>query len=374
MTEQIINPEYAPAFSVSAEGRDITRALRECLAELVLTDNGGATAKADELKITLLSETLALPSKGARLRLALGFNDNLVDKGWFVVSGVGSGGPPRRIEIYATAAPMNAQKQPGDVTSHKTRSWDNLRLADLIKTVAADNGLMPKVAAELAEIHIDHVDQVAESDANLLSRLARTYNAVSKPAGGYWLFLKQGAMATASGRQIGSIIITPEEVSNWSYSEGQRGSSTGKATGKDAGEKGKGKIGVRYYDEADGRTKMSTVDHDGPSLTNPYTQPAKATADQHAKSRKTQAQRNEQKMSLSGPCRPKHIALTAESGVTTSGFGSREDRDWNVESLTFSLTSAGLSYAYNLVVDIRKTAKSSKQSSSKDKSGPNYFG
>lgn len=374
MTEQIINPEYAPAFSVSAEGRDITRALRECLAELVLTDNGGATAKADELKITLLSETLALPSKGARLRLALGFNDNLVDKGWFVVSGVGSGGPPRRIEIYATAAPMNAQKQPGDVTSHKTRSWDNLRLADLIKTVAADNGLMPKVSAELADIHIDHVDQVAESDANLLSRLARTYNAVSKPAGGYWLFLKQGAMATASGRQIGSIIITPEEVSNWSYSEGQRGSSTGKATGKDAGEKGKGKIGVRYYDEADGRTKMSTVDHDGPSLTNPYTQPAKATADQHAKSRKTQAQRNEQKMSLSGPCRPKHIALTAESGVTTSGFGSREDRDWNVESLTFSLTSAGLSYAYNLVVDIRKTAKSSKQSSSKDKSGPNYFG
>lgn len=374
MTEQIINPEYAPAFSVSAEGRDITRALRECLAELVLTDNGGATAKADELKITLLSETLALPSKGARLRLALGFNDNLVDKGWFVVSGVGSGGPPRRIEIYATAAPMNAQKQPGDVTSHKTRSWDNLRLADLIKTVAADNGLMPKVAAELADIHIDHVDQVAESDANLLSRLARTYNAVSKPAGGYWLFLKQGAMATASGRQIGSIIITPEEVSNWSYSEGQRGSSTGKATGKDAGEKGKGKIGVRYYDEADGRTKMSTVDHDGPSLTNPYTQPAKATADQHAKSRKTQAQRNEQKMSLSGPCRPKHIALTAESGVTTSGFGSREDRDWNVESMTFSLTSAGLSYAYNLVVDIRKTAKSSKQSSSKDKSGPNYFG
>ncbi|WP_455648459.1 contractile injection system protein, VgrG/Pvc8 family [Kluyvera sp.] len=374
MTEQIINPEYAPAFSVSAEGRDITRALRECLAELVLTDNGGATAKADELKITLLSETLALPSKGARLRLALGFNDNLVDKGWFVVSGVGSGGPPRRIEIYATAAPMNAQKQPGDVTSHKTRSWDNLRLADLIKTVAADNGLMPKVAAELADIHIDHVDQVAESDANLLSRLARTYNAVSKPAGGFWLFLKQGAMATASGRQIGSIIITPEEVSNWSYSEGQRGSSTGKATGKDAGEKGKGKIGVRYYDEADGRTKMSTVDHDGPSLTNPYTQPAKATADQHAKSRKTQAQRNEQKMSLSGPCRPKHIALTAESGVTTSGFGSREDRDWNVESLTFSLTSAGLSYAYNLVVDIRKTAKSSKQSSSKDKSGPNYFG
>lgn len=90
MAEQIVNPEYAPAFSISAEGKDITRALQECLSELTLTDNGGATAKADELKITLISQTLPLPSKGARLRVAMGFNDQLVDKGWFVVSGVGS--------------------------------------------------------------------------------------------------------------------------------------------------------------------------------------------------------------------------------------------------------------------------------------------
>lgn len=371
MANQITSPEYAPAFSIKAEGKDITRALQQSLAELTLTDYGGATAKADELKITLLSETLALPTKGARLQAALGFNNHLVDKGWFVVSGVASSGPPRRIEIYATAAPMNAQKQPGDVTGQKTRSWDNLRLADLVKTVARDNGLIPKVAAGLADIHIDHIDQVAESDANLLSRLARTYNAVSKPSGGYWLFLQQGATATASGKQTGGITVTPDEVSNWSYSEGQRGSSTGKATG--SGGKAEKKIGVRYYDEADGKTKTVSVEHDGPAMTNPYTQAEKNTAEQQAKARKTQAGRNEQKMTVTGPCRPKHVPLTAEAGVTTSGFGSREDRNWVVESLVFSLTPAGFSYTYNLVVDIRRPAKSAKKSG-KDKNGPDYFG
>ena len=145
MADQTARPEYAPAFSIQAEGQDITRVLQECLSELTLTDYGGATAKADELKISLISETLALPTKGARLQVALGFNEQLIDKGWFVVSGVSSGGPPRRIELYATAAPMNAQKQPGDVTSQKTRSWDNLRLADIVKTVATDNGLIPRV-------------------------------------------------------------------------------------------------------------------------------------------------------------------------------------------------------------------------------------
>ena len=107
---------------------------------------------------------------------------------------------------------------------------------------------------------------------------------------------------------------------------------------------------------------------------NSVTQSEETTAEQQANSRKTQAKRNEQKMTLTGPCRPKHVPLTAEAGVTTSGFGSREDRAWVVESLVFSLTSAGFSYTYNLVVDIRKPAAASKKSEKQDKTSPSYFG
>ena len=370
MTEQIIHPDYAPAFSVTAEGKDITAALRQSLAELTLTDNGGATAKADELQITLLSETLLLPSKGARLRVALGFNDQLTDKGWFVVSGVASSGPPRKIVIYATAAPMNAQKQPGNVLSQKTRSWDTIRLADLVKTMAGDNGLIPKVAAKLADIRIDHLDQVAESDASLLTRLARMYDAVSKPAGGYWLFLEQGAAETVSGRASEVVTITPDEVSDWSYSEGSRGSTTDKAAPGDRSEQGN--IHVRYFDEADGRTKTATVEHNGPALANPYTQPEKTLAEQSARSRKTQAGRNERKMTLTGPCRLKHLSLTAESQVLTRNFGEREDNFWLAESLVFSLTSSGFKFTFNLVADIRQKNQTSQKSA--DKNGPDYYG
>ncbi|MVF06612.1 late control protein D, partial [Serratia marcescens] len=214
--------EFRPEFRITAEGRDITAILRENLVDLSLTDNGGTTGKADELQITLLSETLKLPPKGARLRVSLGFNGQLVDKGWFVVSGRASSGPPRKIVLYATAAPMNAQKQPGDVQSQKSRSWDAVTLGDIVTTVAKDNGLIPKVAEQLASIAIEHIDQVRESDAALMTRLARMYNAVSKPAGGYWLFLEQGEAATASGRRLTNVTITPEALTSWSYSDGQR--------------------------------------------------------------------------------------------------------------------------------------------------------
>ncbi|TBM28246.1 contractile injection system protein, VgrG/Pvc8 family [Hafnia paralvei] len=365
--------EYRPEFSVTAEGKDISKALRQCLQELTLTDNGGATGKADELQITLLSETLPLPSKGARLQLGLGFNGNLVDKGWFVVSGVSSSGPPRKVVIYATAAPMNAQKQSGDVQNQKTRSWDNLTLGDIVKTVATDNGLIPKVADKLAAIAVPHLDQVSESDANLLTRLARSHNAVSKPSGGYWLFLEQGAALTASGKTLADVTIAPREVSNWTYSEGQRGSTTGKPSS--GGKEKKGKIGVKYYDEDTGQTKVVQTEHDGPDLENPYTQSHKAQADQQAKAKKTQAKRNERRMSITAPCRPVHLPLTAEARVVTQGFGEREDRSWLIESMVYSLSAMGFSVAFNLATDIKpKAASGKKKKEKKDKTGPEYFG
>ncbi|ECK3337682.1 late control protein D, partial [Salmonella enterica] len=57
-----VTAEYLPDFSLKAEGQDITAAIRRGLAEIRYTDNGAATKRSDELMITLMSETLTLPS------------------------------------------------------------------------------------------------------------------------------------------------------------------------------------------------------------------------------------------------------------------------------------------------------------------------
>lgn len=106
-----------------------------------------------------------------------------------------------------------------------------------------------------------------------------------------------------------------------------------------------------------------------------HTQPHKAQADQQAKAKKTQAKRNEQRMNITAPCRPQHLPLTAEARVTTQGFGQREDRSWLIESMVYSLTSGGLSVAFNLATDIKPKATSGKKNKEKkDKTGPEYFG
>lgn len=81
--------EYRPEFTLVAEGEDITQKLQQGLIELRLTDNGGSTAKADELQITLIGKTMQLSAKGARPNLGLGLNGHIQDKGWFIVADKG---------------------------------------------------------------------------------------------------------------------------------------------------------------------------------------------------------------------------------------------------------------------------------------------
>ena len=332
--------EFRPDFSLTAEGQDITAAVRRGLVDITLTDFGGGTGNTDELRITVMSETLALPTKGARLQLALGFNGDLVDKGWFVVCQVESSGPPRKITITATAAPMNAAKHSGNVSNQKTRSFDDVTLGDIVKKVAKDNDLIPRIAKSLIDIRIEHIDQVRESDAALLLRLARMYNAVSKPSGGYWIFLEQGKSETASGKPLPATLITPDMVSSWNYSEGEKAN---------AGDKKKGDVYVNYFDKATGETKSVKMEHGGADTHIQYTKPSEGEAKLAGKAKAAKSARNSRKMSVSMPCRPNHIGLTAEAKITTQGFGSREDKVWLTESLKYSLNDRGLTLDVSLV-------------------------
>ncbi|ODP88730.1 late control protein [Klebsiella pneumoniae] len=358
--------EYAPDFSLSAEGKDITAAIRRGLIEIRYTDNGAGTKKADELQITLSSETLAIPSKGAVLRLALGFNGVLVDKGSFTVCQVQSSGPPRRLSIYATSAPMNPGKHGSDVTQAKTRAFDDITLADLLKTVASENGLQARVSSELASITIPYIAQTAESDAALITRVAAEYGAVSKVSGGYWMLLKFGAAKSAGGRELSSITITPDQVSSWNYSEGDRGAAS-------SGSDKKGEAGVDYYNPATGETNTHTTEINASSQRYPYTKPDQESAEKLAESQAKKVQKAGRKMSNAMPCRPQLLRATAECRFITAGFGQREDHHWQAESLAFSLSESGFSLQVSLATDISQKGGAGKKEGTDKKAGENYF-
>lgn len=317
---------YQPRFSLAESGSDVTSKLAPYLVSLSLTDNAGT--ESDRLSIVLDSDTLPTPTNGAVLRLGLGFGSELVDKGLFVVDDVTVDGPPRRITITASASPMDSRKQSGLLQSQKTRSWNATTIGDVVNDIAAAHGLTPRVTSGLALFPIEHLDQVNESDISVLTRLAKRFGAVAKPAGGFLLFVKEGEGKSASGKTLKQINLVPSDVTTYNF----RFASRGKA----------GSVVAKYTDQQTGEPKSIMIGAGEPVFNIVYPYPNKIEAERAAAARFNQVRSDSDTMNLIMPATPDLMGLVAESKANLSSFGDREDGQWRVKSLRWSLSGTGL--------------------------------
>nr|VFK64640.1 MAG: Phage late control gene D protein (GPD) [Candidatus Kentron sp. UNK]VFK71159.1 MAG: Phage late control gene D protein (GPD) [Candidatus Kentron sp. UNK] len=138
--------------------------------------------------------------------------------GLFVVDELELSGPPDTLTIRGRAADMEAS-----LKEHRIRPWEDVTLGGMVKTIATEHGLTPAVGDFLAPIDIPRLDQTEESDLHLLTRLARQYDAVAKPANGYLLFVPKGEAKTATGKAIPTVSIHRNQISEHRVTLADRG-------------------------------------------------------------------------------------------------------------------------------------------------------
>lgn len=214
--------DWKPAFRVTVDGEDITTLLAARLVALSLSDAAGV--QSDSVEITLADhlplERLEIPPTGAEITVALGYVFRLRDMGLFIADSVDVSGPPDQMRIRGTAA-IHGQTPEGKtaLTESKTRSWDaGTTIGDLVAKVAGEHGLQPAVSASIASVVLPHIDQIDESDINLVTRLARDLDGIAKPGGGKLVLARRGESLSAAGEAMPVILLTPGQVSRWSMS------------------------------------------------------------------------------------------------------------------------------------------------------------
>jgi len=226
---------FTPDFSISADGNDLTAAIRDRLLRLTIADQSGNTS--DSVKIVLddRDHAIRLPRTGAELAISLGYKENgLIDMGKWTVDEIELSGPPDTLIISAKAAntsTRNTKSGKADtLRSVKTRAWDNIAIADICKTIANEHGYTPRIADKYATgsppaigAPVTHLDQREESDLNFLTRLAKDYGAVCKPVRDYLLFVEKGTPVSATGRVLDSISLTPKDMTSWRATLADRG-------------------------------------------------------------------------------------------------------------------------------------------------------
>lgn len=212
-----------PIFRLLVNGRDITVDISARLISISLTDNRGMEADQLDIRLSDHDGLLAMPPKGATLRLWLGWSDTgLVDKGSYTADEIEHSGAPDVLGIRARSADLRK-----GLARKRERSWHGKTLGDLVRTIAAEYGLQPLVHASLGAIDLPHIDQTNESDLNLISRLAQDHDAIASIKVGCLLLLPTGASSTASGLALPHVALTRTDGDQHQYLDAEEDSYTG---------------------------------------------------------------------------------------------------------------------------------------------------
>lgn len=320
-----------PAFQITSNGSDMTRVYAERLRSLTITDE--ATEQADTLTIELVNadNKIKLPQDGETLQVAIGYIGALQKMGSYIVDEVSIQGPPDYITLSAKAAPFTAAGGLKPLQSRKTRSFSDLTFGELAQLLAAESGLSPAISPDLASVQLRQVDQTAESNMNLLTRLSRQLGAVMKPTFGKLVLVKRGDSKSVSGKDVGGVTITRQECSLYSAKIGRRTKVK--------------KVVTSYHDAETGEEELlESIDQDGESdgvsaeYEHPFPFSDELEAAEAADSIRDQLARGAQTVSVTLPGRPD---LVAEGSVNLSGFPPGMDGTWLVKRVVHQFDANG---------------------------------
>lgn len=215
-----------PTYQVIANGSNITALVQSRLVSLSLTDATGL--ESDMLEI-VLSDTdptnpIQLPPTGAEIEFLLGYDGINSPMGLFICDETELAGWPTELTIRARAAVYDKSKGgKTDLQTQKNRSWPSgTMLADMVSKIAKDHGLEPAVAQSLKTIKLPHTDQIDESDINLLTRLAKKYDAIVKPSAGKLVLAKRGESKSVSGKELPAVAVIAAQCSRWRMVQSKR--------------------------------------------------------------------------------------------------------------------------------------------------------
>lgn len=198
-----------PRVEVTIDGQPVAGTFYERLKSITVTDKEGL--KSDTVDIELNDgppNFLALPRKGAIVAVRMGYGQNLGSLGTFTADKINGACLPYGLSISGKAVDFRS----GKLKERQERAWDKKSLGDIVSQIANESGLTPAIDSALSKFVYDWIGQQDESNLHFLRRLAQRHNGLFSIKHGRLLFSKLGSGRSASGNNIGSVIVTPEMV------------------------------------------------------------------------------------------------------------------------------------------------------------------
>ena len=228
-------------YKLLVNGTDIGGIVQNRFVSMTITDNRGIESDSLELELSDHDGLLEIPPKGAEIEAWIGWSDSgLVYKGKYLVKERTHSGPFDVLGIRAESADLKATFK-----KKKERSFDNKTIADIIQTIATEQGLDARINEKLGQIQLAHIDQ-NESDANLITRIALEHDAIATVKNGCLLFMPAGEAKTFQGKHIPDTVITRAMGDSHTFSDTNGGDDVSGVT-------------TYYYDNNNAKKQKVTI-------------------------------------------------------------------------------------------------------------------
>lgn len=316
-----------PDFKVVANSNDVTKSIKERFVRLRVSDQSGLSSDALEIKVDDdPNSPVIVPETGSELSVSLGYDGILQEMGMYIVDEVEIKGPPGQMVIRAKAMPKDSTPSGKTMMqTQKTRSFEKgTTLGGLVKTIASEHALTPAVTDSLSTIALPHIDQVNESDMNLLTRVARGYDAIAKPANGRLVLSMRAKSKTASGKSLPRISIRVDQVTKWAVKISESAPFK--------------KVVATWRDTGAGMDRDVEVGEGEPVHRIKHLYSGQEDARSAARSEYDNRSRSGKKISLTLPGRPD---LVAESPLTIIGVRPSVDGEWVATKVEHTIDSKG---------------------------------
>lgn len=330
-----------PVYQILVSGNDITADLAERAAIIEWTDT--VEEGSDVMTITLQDSDnlLAVPKAGAKVELAAGYRFELQRVGSYTVESTKIEGPPDRLTVSCTSAPV---AQAGSIAARRSKSWEETTLGDIAKSIAGTLSSSLAIDPSLASVTITNAQQVDESDTNFLLRLVRKHGAFLKFADGRLVIAAEGTGTGTGGASL-TVPLKRYEITSWSVSAGGKGQALKKVKVKyhqyDTGETAEVEAEIKQSASAKGFTE----DADWLATTeSAFVHPTTAANEEDAKAQaKAAAKRIASKSRTFEIELPGRLDIVAGGKVLLQGVRDGVNGEWLVKEVRHRMDSSGWS-------------------------------
>lgn len=186
------------AFKIVVNANDITPIIADRFIGLDTNDSAGIRSDTVTIELDNREQLIALPPQGAEMEVWLGEYVNgapsLELEGLYIIDEIATSDRAGTMTIHGKAADMlNGLKAPRD------QSYDEITLSDLVSIIANRHGYEPMINSDVMDKIWPHIDQVGQSDIDLLTQKASEIGAICKPTGKRLCLLPEDGNKTASG-------------------------------------------------------------------------------------------------------------------------------------------------------------------------------